>query len=198
MAEYRNFQQLEENEKLGLDYRIRWRDGSSGIAVLAPHGGGIEPGTTEIANAVAGDDHTLYSFEGLKPHGNLALHIKSIAFDEPVGRRLAKRSQKVLTIHGCNHKGKAVVVEGLDAVLKESVKKGLKSAGFSAREDPRLPGKNPGNICNQGARGVGVQLEIPVGLRALMFKDFAHLSKKSNAQIFNVFVSALREALSGF
>ena len=48
MAAYRNFQQLQENETLGLDYRIRWRDGSSGIVVMAPRGGGIEPGTTEI------------------------------------------------------------------------------------------------------------------------------------------------------
>jgi phage replication-related protein YjqB (UPF0714/DUF867 family) len=197
MTEYRNYQQLEENEKLGLDYRIRWRDGSSGTAVMAPHGGGIEPGTTAIADAVAGNDHTFYSLEGLKPHGNLALHIKSVEFDERVCKSLAKRSQKVLSIHGCNHKGKAVAVGGLDAVLKERVREGLKSAGFFVREDPRWPGKNPQNICNQGARGVGVQLEIPVWLRSMMFKDFACSTRKNSTEIFNDFVSALREALAG-
>ncbi len=49
-----------------LDYLILSRQGTSGIAVMAPHGGGIEPGTSEIANRVAGDEHAYYSFEGLK------------------------------------------------------------------------------------------------------------------------------------
>jgi phage replication-related protein YjqB (UPF0714/DUF867 family) len=121
-----------------------------------------------------------------------------VKFDEPVGKHLAKCSQSVLTIHGCNDKGKAVAVGGLDAVLKDSVKKALELAGFSVRENPRLPGKNPQNICNQGARCAGVQLEIPVSLRVLLLKDLVCSTGKSNAKIFNVFVSALREALSGF
>ncbi len=49
-----------ENETKGKDYRIHLRHGKSGILVMAPHGGGIEPGTTEIADAVAGAERSFY------------------------------------------------------------------------------------------------------------------------------------------
>jgi phage replication-related protein YjqB (UPF0714/DUF867 family) len=70
MTPYASYCALQVNETLGVDYRIRVRRGCSGIAVMAIHGGGIEPGTTEIAEAVAGDRHTFYTFSGLKPEGN--------------------------------------------------------------------------------------------------------------------------------
>ena len=57
---------------------------------MAPHGGGIEPGTTEIAEAVAGHEHTFYSFSGVKARGNSVLHITSSRFDEPEGIAIAK------------------------------------------------------------------------------------------------------------
>jgi len=56
---------------------------SSGIAILSIHGGDIEPGTTRIANAIAGWDHSFYTFEGIKTARNLSLHITSTRFDEP-------------------------------------------------------------------------------------------------------------------
>ena len=48
MDKYRNFQELKRHEKEGTDYEICARKGSSGIAVMAPHGGGIEPGTMDM------------------------------------------------------------------------------------------------------------------------------------------------------
>jgi phage replication-related protein YjqB (UPF0714/DUF867 family) len=198
MVEYKAFEALARNETEGLDYRIGFRNGNSGIAVMAIHGGGIEPGTTEIADAVAGDDHTFYSFEGLKPQGNRVLHLKSVGFDEPLGRSLVLRSRKVITIHGCHHHGKSVFVGGRDAAAKAGVKQGLESAGFSTLEDPRLAGKSPQNVCNQGAGGPGVQLEIPIALRALMFRDFRCARRSGDAHIFTEFVTALRRVLEGF
>ena len=99
MERYGNYCQLRQNEKEGEDYQVHVRRGISGILVMAPNGGGIEPGTTEIADAVAGDEHSFYSFEGLKRRENLSLHITSRRFDEPVGVRMAKDSETVRNLH---------------------------------------------------------------------------------------------------
>jgi phage replication-related protein YjqB (UPF0714/DUF867 family) len=50
------------HEKEGRDYEVHQRKGASGIAVIAPHGGGIEPGTMDIADSVAGEEHTFCCF----------------------------------------------------------------------------------------------------------------------------------------
>lgn len=70
MVAYRNYSDLCRIEREGLDYRIRWRKAGRPYCVMAPHGGGIEPGTSEISDAIAGDEHSFYAFEGLKVHGN--------------------------------------------------------------------------------------------------------------------------------
>jgi phage replication-related protein YjqB (UPF0714/DUF867 family) len=98
---YYNYNDLLNHEREGVDFRIRWREGVTGLCVMAVHGGEIEPGTSEIAHAIAGDDHAFYSFEGLKPSRNSVLHITSVVFDEPTAITLAKASATVVTIHGC-------------------------------------------------------------------------------------------------
>src|ERR1700738_2544357 len=52
---YPNFKALEAAEKRGEDYAIDSRrvDGSP-VAIIAPHGGNIEPLTDTIANRIAG------------------------------------------------------------------------------------------------------------------------------------------------
>ncbi|MFO1434843.1 MAG: poly-gamma-glutamate hydrolase family protein [Gammaproteobacteria bacterium] len=100
---YLSFEELAAVEREDIDYRIVVREvpGAS-HAVITPHGGGIERGTTQIARAIAGDTHHLYLFEGLKPRGNLnALHITSRRFDEPRCLELVARSETVISVHGC-------------------------------------------------------------------------------------------------
>ena len=54
------------------------------MAVVAPHGGGIERATSAIARAIAGGDHNLYLFEGRLPSLNYErLHLTSHRYDEP-------------------------------------------------------------------------------------------------------------------
>jgi len=36
---------------------------------MAPHGGGIEPGTIDIADAIARSEYTFYAFQGIKKRG---------------------------------------------------------------------------------------------------------------------------------
>ena len=53
---YPNFEVLSLNETSGIDFRILARGARAGFAVIAPHGGGIEPGTSEIADAIAAEE----------------------------------------------------------------------------------------------------------------------------------------------
>lgn len=80
---YGNFDELRRGEWNGINFRVSLTKRNSSVAIIAPHGGWIEPGTSEIGAAVAGDDCNLYCFEGLRnrPHGDL--HITSHRFDEP-------------------------------------------------------------------------------------------------------------------
>jgi phage replication-related protein YjqB (UPF0714/DUF867 family) len=64
LDQYTNFQQLARAHMIGVDFEIRLREVPGAILVLAPHGGAIEPGTSEIANAIAGKDYSFYAFIG--------------------------------------------------------------------------------------------------------------------------------------
>ncbi|BBO75083.1 hypothetical protein DSCW_25000 [Desulfosarcina widdelii] len=192
MPSYPSFAALQKNEVLGVDYRIRVRRGLSGIAIMAIHGGGIEPGTTEVADAVAGQWHTFYTFSGLKPSGNAGLHISSRKFDEPVGRFIAQNSRTVVTIHGCRDESLATYVGGRHAAMKKAIRAALASAGFTATDARRFPGINPKNICNRGRLGMGVQLEIPIAMRKLLFEDISRLYRKRGRPCFSAYVRAVQ------
>lgn len=196
MPRYDNFRQLQNHETVGEDYRIQFRIGKSGIAVIAPHGGGIEPGTSELADAIAGDRHAFYSFEGLKPLGNLRLHITSRKFDEPICLRIVKSANIVLALHGCRGDERTVYIGGRDRLLKLRIGKALKKSGFSFGIDPRYPGLHIRNICNRCITGKGVQLEIPMGMRRAMFHDISRINRKNPTDFFGVFTRALKSALS--
>lgn len=193
---YQNFKDLEEHETREQDYRIRYRYGSSAIAVMAPHGGGIEPGTTQIADAVAGREHTFYAFIGLKQKGNAALHITSRNFDEPRANEIAENSLTVLTIHGCRGDKKCVYIGGRDLRLKKRIAESLQEAGFPVREVERYPGKNPHNLCNRSRSGMGVQLEITSELRREIVPELAEFSIEKASPRFRRFVAAMRRAIA--
>lgn len=195
---YATYAELRRVERQGLDYRIRCRTGPSAVAVMAPHGGEIEPGTTEIAEAVAGRDHGFYSFEAMKPSGNMDLHIPSTLFDEPEGLRMASGAATVLTIHGCREPDPVVLVGGLDGRLRQAVASALEQCGFRVREDPRLPGRSPANLCNRGRNGGGVQVEVSRGLRRTLFPGLSSADRETPLPSFERFVAALRKALDEF
>ena len=196
MDKYKNYEQLRQNEREGIDYSVHCRFGASGVAVIAPHGGGVEPGTTEIADAVAGTEHAFYGFEGAKAAGNSDLHITSEKFDEPKGLEVVKGADRVLALHGCAGDEKVVYLGGLDEIFKEDVKKKLSKAGFAVLEPPRigLKGRSSKNICNRGRTGRGAQLEITASLRKAMFESLKHKGRQRKTPVFHQFVKALRES----
>lgn len=138
---------------------------TSEVLVIAPHGGGIEIGTSELATAIAGDEHNLYCFEGLRSYGNRDLHVTSHRFDEPVALALAARCSIVVSIHGCQGRA-AIHVGGLDRSLAATLTAALLRADFPASADGHpYPAIHPRNICNRSRRGAGVQLEFTADFR---------------------------------
>jgi phage replication-related protein YjqB (UPF0714/DUF867 family) len=198
MGKYAGYQELKRHESEGTDYIICSREGTSGIAVIAPHGGGIEPGTMEISDAIAGDEHTFYCFKGIKKSGNAGLHMSSKAFDEPLGVGLVKHSDTAISVHGCKDKQAVVYLGGLDRTLMKKIDRSLIQSGFNTDKNPvpGLQGKHPGNICNRSRTDQGVQLEISEALRRRMFDHLTDINGRKRTEVFDTFVSAVRAAIS--
>jgi phage replication-related protein YjqB (UPF0714/DUF867 family) len=165
---YASFSELEKHEEQGNAYRVGATERpDSPVLIVAPHGGNIEVGTSELAALIAGSEYSLFSFEGLKPRGqNRDLHITSHRFDHPCCLALLSRHAVTIGIHGCKGESQ-IYIGGLDAELKTLLATNLAASGFPASaEGHRYPGSNPLNICNRGARKRGAQLEITMDLRA--------------------------------
>lgn len=167
---YSNFAELAANEAVGVDYQIRVKNRGTPVAIIAPHGGRIEPGTLEIAATIAGDSLSFYGFEALRGASTRgSLHVTSARFDEPQALALVGEAQKAIAIHGRADDGDpmTVGVGGLDTVLRDEIVTALTAAGFDAAivTQGNLAGRDSANICNRGASGAGVQLELPRTLR---------------------------------
>ena len=193
MDPYRHFGHLQPHEQEGLDYTILHRVGSSGILMMAPHGGGIEPGTGDIADAVAGRRHSFYCFKGIKKQGNRVLHITSNRFDEPLAMAMVREANWVVTLHGCRDVEPIVWVGGRDLRQGDRIIHDLQAAGIPAQRchRPGLRGLDPHNLCNRGRSSAGVQLEISFGLRQMMFTNLYQRRIRCRTPLFYRMVDAL-------
>ena len=170
LREYRSFAELARYERVGRDWERTVVPRGSAVAIVVPHGGNIEAGTSEIGALLAGDDFSFYAFERLRPRGSPSLHITSTRFDDPACLELVATARVVVTVHGCRDAESIVCLGGRHMGLRHRFAAALQAAGFDARpDDPRYPGEDPDNICNRGRDRAGVQLEISRGLRRLMF-----------------------------
>lgn len=192
---YSDFRQIQAEHCEGTDYRVHTQRGESGVVIMAIHGGDIEPGTSEVAVALASHGHSLYLFEGIKDRGNIQLHLASTRFDEPRGLRLARESEMVVTVHGCAEKDARVLVGGLGLPLVRRVRGALVNAGFPVDQRDGLRGAHPMNVCNLGRRGGGLQLELSSGLRRAMFLDLTRSGRKRTTHIFHRLVAVLAATL---
>ena len=161
---FRCFDDLAQHYIEGVDYAVHITSRErSLVAVLAPHGGRIEGGTSQIARLIAGDEHQLYLFEGLRPTGDNfdCLHLASNRFDEPRALNLITGCDTVIAVHGYASDGADVLLGGLNEELKQKIARALAEIGISClTEGHRFPGRHPRNICNRGRTGAGVQLEL--------------------------------------
>jgi phage replication-related protein YjqB (UPF0714/DUF867 family) len=198
---FRDFAALDHATTEGVDYRRELRRTGSGLAHIAVHGGGIEAGTAEAADAVArlnGQDY--YAFVGLRDSGNGELHITSTHFDEPQCVALQRSARATVSYHGCAGARPMVHLGGGDRNLKRRIGDALADVGFpvdwATAED--LDGSDRRNICNRNASGAGVQLELSTALRASFFPDgrTSRTMRQSGRRtdVFERFVAAVARA----
>ena len=195
--EYRNFDELHRSEPTSYEVVVQSRNVPA--LIVAPHGGGIEPGTTELALAIARDDLSIAVFNGLKKTGNGRLHITSHRFDQPEILSVIATADYVIAIHGkATENEETVYIGGRDTKLRSSIATALCRVGFDAREEtnPRLQGIEAANICNRGARNMGVQLELTAGLRRTFFDQLNSSAGRSKPkEALYRFAEAIREGL---
>jgi phage replication-related protein YjqB (UPF0714/DUF867 family) len=187
--------------------------------ILAPHGGGIEPGTSELCLAVAGYHpanlpmvppagvtHDYWMFEGVRPDDNAALHVPSTGCDDGVAEALCAGALNALSLHGFKP-GSAgfpegtqrVLVGGLDEDLRDLLLAALDQVGLPvepAGSHGELNGDSTLNIVNRSKRGMGAQLELSEPLRETMFATFTRPARKhTTTEVFWTFVAACRDAI---
>lgn len=188
--------------------------------VLALHGGGIEPGTSELCLAVAGYHpadlspvpaggpiHDYWMFEGTRSTNNSELHVTSTHCDDPVGSSLCRGAHRAVSVHGCTPAqaglpadASAVLVGGLDTALKNALLTAYAGAGitaFDAVGTPALAGTDPDNIVNRTVIGAGAQLELTTPMRTAMFTTNTRPQRRNTTTAaFWRFVEATRAALA--
>ena len=199
MDRFAHFADLDRQFTEGVDFCRTACDQGGAILILAPHGGGIERGTSELARSIAGDNLSLYLFEGLMPTArqSQALHITSTKFDEPGCLKLVGRFQKALAIHGCAGREPMIYVGGKDDDLKNALVSKLSARGHPIQLGTgRFAGIFSTNICNQTSSGKGVQLELSKGLRRSLFDDWrTRQGRKTTTSLFAKLSSDIREVL---
>lgn len=180
---YLNYADLSAYEQLGKDYQITVIDRKVATTIFAIHGGKIDWGTSIIAQSLAQNDLNLYLFEGMKPSGNIDLHITSHNFDEPQALALASNSDQCLSIHG--HKGsqEEICLGGNNSELRSKLLEKLTTKTFPFKVllfCSGLEGTAPKNIVNR-CSNQGVQLEFSSALRQKLLVDQTLLAEVSKS-----------------
>ena len=196
--------------------------------ILAPHGGGIEPGTSELCLAVAGHHpanlpitppagvtYDYWMLEGIRPGDNRDLHVTSTGCDDLVAVRLCAGALCALSLHGFDPapefpaSEQIVLVGGTNRTLKDLLVTLLDDAHIKVQavgSGSEVDGDSPCNIVNRtlpvgtppAALG-GVQLELSTPLRDAMFTENSRPRRKhTTTGVFWTFVAACRDALDRF
>jgi phage replication-related protein YjqB (UPF0714/DUF867 family) len=184
LAEPRSYAEiLKSGHVLGRDFRVAFGDSKIDLCLLvAPHGGGIEPGSSEIMRTVAElGGWAWYEFAGFLRQGNKdALHIASTSFDEPTLNSMLPQAAFVVAFHGANESQEPLVHLGGKWKLGRQTLSASINAAFGehgiravdAIDNPvaeHLQGLDDSSITNRGKRKEGVQLEFSRAARDLLF-----------------------------
>lgn len=160
---YRTFEELSRYES---QFEVEVRDRGSDVTIIAPHGGRIEPHTSEIASLIAADRFNIFCFNGLKEDDNRDLHITSHKFDHPQALSLVSSARYVVAAHGCTIRRPVVYLGGLDTELIRLIRDHLTTHQIDSHwGNDRFKGTHRYNICNRGKSKRGVQLELSRGVR---------------------------------
>lgn len=189
--EYASLSELERREPRSSWKKIaKHRDSAWTIAAI--HGGQIERHTERIAAAIAGYEHSLYCFLGLRDENARQLHVTSTRFECPELTSLQRTSRYTLSIHGQKDAtAQCIYVGGKNNRAAQQFEKLLRSAGFQTRIPPAgIAGEHPRNFVNRTPEH-GVQLEISLALRNAFFDEFGNAT-----EVFDRFVRTIRFAIT--
>jgi phage replication-related protein YjqB (UPF0714/DUF867 family) len=171
-------------------YSITVDDKGRSTTILAIHGGGIERGTSELAEALKGQGkYNTYLFEGLKASDNGSLFLKAINFDEPEAVSLVQDSAYTVSIIGAAGDDETTYIGGQNRLLAELIKLHLTTKGYNVETlsiPDRIAGIMDSNIVNQnelfkGYKLGGVQIAASKGLRDALAEDPDALKDYSGA-----------------
>jgi phage replication-related protein YjqB (UPF0714/DUF867 family) len=169
VAEYPSMTALRKVEREGVAYDLVWTITDSPLIVVAPHGGSIEPRTSEIAAAIAGDEHTQCQFNGKLPAGQNypRLHVTSEHWDVEECLILIAQRTHALSVHGTSRPGSIAYIGGRDTATGAALATALRAAGFTVVQPAPadIGGTSADNFVNKDADGAGVQLELTSALR---------------------------------
>jgi phage replication-related protein YjqB (UPF0714/DUF867 family) len=211
-------------------YRHRWRyetaknyKDENTVFIMAPHGGGIESGTTELALATAGftDDfngqpatpetYDYFIFNGTNPSNqNGKLHVTASNFNDPVAIELVQNSVISLAFHGCTDDQpdestgvgyQACLIGGLDENFKDLLEIQLTGAGFNAfktnQED--LNGDLQANIINRNKSKAGAQFELTTTFRKSLYGVNSRKDRRTSTNTnFWLFVNTIRASIKQY
>ena len=232
---YESMTVLYANEKENVNYTKEWyrhrgRYKSSRnyidkneVFVMAPHGGSIETGTTELTLAAAGfvsgfngmlDTDSTYDyfiFNGVNPKDqNGKLHVTSSNYDDETANTLVEKSLISIAFHGCKDKqpnestGKgysACLIGGIDQPFKLLLEQKLQIAGFNAfiSLQEMLNGDLASNIINKNRRKAGAQFELTTSFRRSLFTlNTRKNRKKTTTPVFWLFINTIRSAIENY
>jgi phage replication-related protein YjqB (UPF0714/DUF867 family) len=107
---------------------------------------------------------------------------------------LVSRAAGVVAVHGLKGDKEETLVGGRHKSLRSEIRDALNDAGFDADVEASGPygGSSPDNICNRGASGAGVQLELTRALRDALLDDdeemasYARAVRSALAQVFEL------------
>lgn len=201
---FKSLASLKQSLTEGHDYSISVVDRDSPVTVVSPHGGKIEPGTSELARALAKQGFNLFDFQALSNTAARMGHVTSTNFRDRRLTSLLNKSTVCVSFHRMRDRHQIIYLGGANRRLKEIAARALKEAGFRCTTDPpRLKGLDPENFVNL-AQDKGLQVEIPVLVADSLIPDIdsrARLSspyelQKKRSLRFSDFVEAINSSLA--
>ena len=199
---YQDFTELVLHAAKGRDYRLNIVDRKADVTITAVHGGSIEPLTSELAAAIAGEEYNLYELRGLRTRGCELLRVPIQRFNEAQLHALMQRSNIALSIQGTEGGEAAVHLGGRNRWLKRVLGARLQEAGFQVRP-PAGPGAahDPLRFYNLAVEG-GVQIELTSAMRESLIdcalRDFLWEDQQCWNDRFCAFVIAVRGAIEQY
>lgn len=186
----------------------------SKVALVAIHGGDLEPGTAELAEVLSGERFSRYIFRSHIGVNDFSIWLTSAKFNDPELIALLGRSMTAISIHGCKDARKMgqpidLFVGGRNQPAAQVLMNALTEVGVRVERDMIFPGLHRSNPCNLGRLGEGIQLEMTSSFREeiIRFLAFSRLggfdSTTSESRIakfvgvMNGFLEALENSLAG-